>query len=171
MRRFLGLTPPPDYSARVEVFRQSIRHRITAPHVTVKAPNGLTPDLVWLPAVREACASTQPFTVRVEGVRSFGRRVIYLAVHGEGVRDLHVSLLDAVAPAQRSQHEGRGAFTPHVTVVLAWEELGVTFDEALERARAELTEGVTFTARAVDVYRKPRPGAAYEVELSLPLST
>lgn len=169
MRRFLGLVPPEDFAARVTAWQRALGHHITAPHVTVKAPSGLADDLAWLPAAQNVCAAFPAFEVELSGVQTFDHRVIYLAVAGERVVDLHAALLQAVSPAVRAVHEGRGAFTPHLTLVLAWEPLAVGFDEAWGAACATFTRPFSFTAEFVRLFVKRRPGQPYEAERDLRL--
>ncbi|WP_027482857.1 2'-5' RNA ligase family protein [Deinococcus pimensis] len=168
MRHFLGLVPPDGFTREVVAWQASLGHRITTPHVTVKAPDHLTPDRRWLPDVERACASHPPVEVTLTGVRTFGRRVVYLGVQGEGLRDLHLDLVGAVG-APLAPFEGRRAFTPHLTLVLSRAPLGVSFDEALARATETFTTPVTFHATFVRLFRKPSPGGTYEVDRDLPL--
>ena len=168
MRRFLGLAAPPEFAREVQAWQRSLSHVITAPHITLKAPGGLTDDLAWLPQVQQACARFSPLVVTLSGVRTFGKRVIYLGVRGERLPDLHRALLAAVSPARRLAHEGEG-YTPHLTIVLTDAPLGVPFGEALELARRTFTAPVSFTADSVRLYRKPIPGTPYQPERDFPL--
>lgn len=169
MRRFLGLVPPPAFAAEVLAWQAALGHRITAPHVTVKAPPGLSDDLAWRPRAEAVCAAFPPFPVTLAGVRTFGKGVIYLAVDAPAARDLHVALVDALGGPDPAAFEGRDAFVPHLTLVLARAPLAVPFGEALERARAAFARPVVFDATLVRLYRKPVPGGEYEPERDLPL--
>ncbi|WP_102128282.1 2'-5' RNA ligase family protein [Deinococcus planocerae] len=159
----LGLLAPPDFSARVEEFRAGLKVRESAPHVTVKARSGLSPDRSWADSARGAVAAHPRVTLSIEGARTFpNRSAVYLRVHSPDAVALHLRLLDALRPAHRFGYEGPH-MTPHLTLVLR--RRGVDVSAALQEAQATFADldkaPLTFTAREVWLMRKPGPGGLY----------
>lgn len=171
----LALLPPPDLAARVEAWRLRVGVRESAPHVTVKARSGLTPEAgpesSWVPAARAAVSGVPPVTLQVGGARAFGNgSAVYLAVHSPEAVALHLRLLAALGPPARFGYEGP-QMTPHLT--LALRRRGVDLQAVLAAAGAEFADlaaqPLTFTAQEVWVMRKPGPGGLYVPEEAWPL--
>lgn len=139
------------------------------PHVTVKAPNNLDSDLAWQERVAALCALRPAFSVNVQGVDTFGDRVIFLSVQGEGVHRLHEALLEALGKAPHGAFEG-ASFAPHLSLVLGWKALHVSFHEALHSARATFAQESSFQAESVWQFVKFVPGQSYEIERNFPLA-
>lgn len=168
----LGVLPPPELTVRVDAFRTRLGLRESAPHVTVKARSGLTPELGWWEAVRAVVAASAPIPLTIGGPQAFRNgTAVYLAVTASEVIGLHLRLLEALNPAQRFGYEGP-QMTPHLT--LALRRRGVDLGTVLEEARAEFADlkahPLTFTAREVWVMRKPGPGGLYVGWEAWPLS-
>ncbi|KEF34832.1 phosphoesterase [Deinococcus sp. RL] len=159
----LGVLPPPDLGARVEAFRARLGLRESAPHVTVKARSGLTPDLGWWGAARAVVAASPSLVLEVSGPRAFRNgTAVYLGVASPSLVGLHLRLLEVLKPARRFGYEGP-QMTPHLT--LALRRRGVDLGAVLGAARSEFADleaqPLTFAAREVWVMRKPGPGGLY----------
>ncbi|MEF2276742.1 2'-5' RNA ligase family protein [Deinococcus sp. YIM 134068] len=168
----LGLLPPPEFTARVEAFRDALSVRESVPHVTVKARSGLTPDLAWAEVVRAAVADYPPVTLSIGGARMFPNgSAVYLAVRSPEAVALHLRLLAALRPSHRFGYEGPH-MTPHLTLVLG--RRGADLPAVLEEAQATFadleTPPLTFTAREIWLMRKPGPGGLYVPVEAWPLA-
>ncbi|MFC4455553.1 2'-5' RNA ligase family protein [Deinococcus sonorensis] len=163
---FIGIEPPADLSAAIRAWQVQLHHDITAPHVTVKPPQGMSAEVAA--RCRAVCPQLPAFALRLHGVRTFDSRVIYLDAQGEGLHHLHWSLVEASGlPA--TSHE-RGGYTPHLTMVLSRRPMNVSWPEALASARAEFgSVDRTYTVEAAVLYVKDRPGQPYRVAERWPL--
>lgn len=138
------------------------------PHITVKSPEGLTPDLMWLPKVREAAARSKHFSVKIGPPRAFDNRVLYLSVESAGLERLHRSI-EEVFPLAKSylvDSSNDRAFIPHLTLSVAREDhklppVGAWGSTLLDFDRFEISE--------LTVFRRDVPSTHYEPWITLPL--
>ncbi len=147
----------------MEAFRARLGLRESAPHVTVKARSGLTPDLGWWGTARSVVTASPSLVLEVSGPRAFRNgTAVYLGVASPSLVGLHLRLLEVLKPARRFGYEGP-QMTPHLT--LALRRRGVDLGAVLEAARAEFADleahPLTFAAREVWVLRKRGPGGLY----------
>lgn len=162
---FVGLRPPPVVAERARVWQSALRHEITEPHVTLKAPGRLSGPQIM--ACTEACRGAAPFRVRIGGVQTFDERVIYLRAEGAGLTAMHRTLVAAVGQAP-GEFELDG-YHPHLTLAVNWRPmrpgLSEGWTEVLASAQAEFADlrraPLNFTAREVVLYRKDAPGQPY----------
>lgn len=162
----LAALPPPQLAARIQAFRsgQHLTDAAAAPHVTVKARSGLSPETPgWPQSLREVVARHAPLALSIGGPRLFGNgTAAYLETHSPGAMRLHLALLEALKPARFFGYEGPG-LTLHLS--LALRRRGVDLAGVLAAARAEFAdlerEPLTFTARSVTLMCKPGPGGFY----------
>jgi 2'-5' RNA ligase len=70
---FIGIVPPEEYLKRIERFqRRWMNYLGVAPHITLKAQGGLTPDKTWIAKVKKVCENFKPFQVSLGKPMYFG---------------------------------------------------------------------------------------------------
>ena len=159
---FIGITPPPDFAARVLAWQTRLEHVITAPHVTVLAPAGL-PERGWVQAAASVAASHQPVSVRLGAPDVFGSRVIFLTVEAPGLQAIHTDLFHTLdgTPGQFALDK----YHPHLTLALEWRVMNLRWPQATESAQHEFGElaeqPLEFTARDLVLFGKAQPGQPY----------
>ncbi len=120
---FVGIRPPRAHSLLIAHAMRLLGDPWPVPHITLKSPNGLTPDLDWLRRIRELAAQTPRFDVAIGSPRTFDDRVLYLAVEGAALESLHNYIAKIFSRVE--VHEGGSSrarsFTPHLTLSVARE--------------------------------------------------
>ena len=101
--RYLALQPPVEVSDDLARVMAQLGTPHALPHVTLVAPPEVPSAGAWLDAVDTVARATIPFPLRLGAVASFGERVRYLSVEGEGVNALRVALEVALALTPREQ--------------------------------------------------------------------
>lgn len=163
---FLGVRPPAGPRRRLARAMAELGVADPLPHVTLRAPPGLSPDLAWLGGVRELIEGFPRFEVALDGADTFGDRVLYLHVVSEGAWLLHQLLLEALGPSPDDDgHHGR-AFVAHLTLARA---RGGRSLAPLADSLGALGRGERFLVRSVVVYRREPGDRQYHVALALPL--
>ena len=159
---FIGITPPPEFAARVQRWQAGLEHLVTAPHVTLLFPAEL-PERRWVEAASSVAARHSPVPVRLGGPDSFGSRVIFLKVDAPGLHAVHTDLVEAL-------NEPPGEFAlekyhPHLTLALAWRPMNTRWQPAVSSARHEFagqdTRPLEFVARELVLFGKAAPGQPY----------
>ena len=158
----MGALPPPGLNARILAWQLALGHVITAPHVTLKAPGTLNAE--QLLACREVCRRTPSFDLLLRGVQTFGQRVIYLAVSGEGLPALHAALVAAVGdPAGEFELDG---YHPHLTLALSYRPIQLPWPDVLASAHREFADlgraPLTSQMQHAALFRKDMPGQPYQ---------
>lgn len=92
---------------------ESSRALRNPPHVTLVPPFVTKHYGKLIEALQEACSKLHPFTVELEGLQSFGGRVLVYPVRSEYIRIVHDTLLDTVA-MYREHRPGRKVFNPRL---------------------------------------------------------
>ena len=100
-------------------FRKQWKHTGIAPHITAKAPCGLTPDEVWVERIQRICQGQTEIGVCVSGVSLFGSSVLFLRVesielirlHNLIIADLGISVAEQTACFEGAQ------YLPHLTLL------------------------------------------------------
>ncbi len=150
--RYLALQPPHGVRRELATVMAGLGMRDAVPHVTVVAPPELPADDTWFDAVRAVASATAPFPVRLGTVASFGERVRYLRVDGEGVDALRAALEVALGLAPRAQ-----PFVAHLTLAVARRGAlpGVAAGAIPESVRRP------FLATALALFARPTAAAPY----------
>jgi 2'-5' RNA ligase len=157
---FIGVVPPTEISERIIGFQKRWKsNRITEmvePHITVKAPVGLTDDEAWISRARERCRSFYPFIIKLGNPASFGSDVTYLSVNSVEIHELHRLLLSIFSTSLEDNREWYELdyFVPHLTLGMV--ATGMSADELQEMKRAanpEFSAIPHFTARFVRIFR------------------
>lgn len=168
---FLAILPPDPITEviREEQARSGIATTVP-PHVTVKAQPGLHDRSTWSGPLRRLFDSIDPFEVRLGPTGWFGSDILYLAVSGGGVSDLHGQILRCLERAgvtERFEYED-DEFLPHLTVGAPW---AAPRRSTLEESAARL-DRLTFEpfyAFEVVEFHRPSPDAPYALGDSIPL--
>jgi 2'-5' RNA ligase len=169
LRYYIAIEPPVDQRLRIGAVMRQMGNPWPVPHITVIAPDGLTPDLAWLSKVIEVAAQSARFSVKIGEAKTFDDRVLYLSVEGTDLPSLHQRILEAVSPEAdlvpewSSEHE----YVPHLTltrshnanVLSQFEELASTLGDIPSFEVIELT-----------VFRREDPSTQYRAWRRLPLA-
>jgi 2'-5' RNA ligase len=167
-RFFIGVVPPDSYRARIMAFRQRWGAVRTDPHITVKAPGGLTADLAWLPRVEAACRLIPRFSVALGYPEMFGEDVVFLPAASSELRLLHRRLVEAVG-AVPGPFELQG-YHPHLTLGERDHGLsGADLQEIGRMAAAELHPYPSFQVTFVRIYSREDGDSAYWKLTDFPL--
>jgi 2'-5' RNA ligase len=113
---FVAVEPPAAMRRGLRRVMTELGDRAPVPHITVRDPRGLTRDLWWLSKCRRVATATPNVTMAFGPVRTFERRILYLAVHSEGLNSLHDALASAVPTSPESATATATQFVPHVTL-------------------------------------------------------
>lgn len=167
-RYFIAVRPPQEQSVHIANVMSMLGDPWPVPHVTVKDPDGLTPDLMWLSRVREVAAQSARFNLKVGLPRTFGNRVLYLSVEGTGLERLHhdIEAIFSRRAGFKADSSGERAFTPHLTLSVAHEghELPPI------GAWASSLRGLgPFEVSELTVFRRDVPSTHYQAWTTLPL--
>ena len=167
LRYFIAIEPPADQRRRIAGVMGTLGDPWPVPHITVKSPHGLTPNLLWLPPVREVAARTPRPRVRIGPPSTFDDRVLYLSVEGQGLESLHHALVAAVRRCQPGDLlEPERPFVAHLTLMVA------RSDEPLPDYReltATLSDLDAFEATELTIFQRDEPHTHYRAWAQLPL--
>ena len=168
-RYFVAVEPPREQSVRIVAVMRSLGDQWPVPHITVKSPNGLTPDLEWLPVVRETVRHSVPFEVKIGRPSTFDSRVLYLSVDGFGLGVLHDAILKNLSSLNGfvSEFSIERQFTPHVTLTVA--RRGQTLP-AFERWASALGNFEPFEVTHLTVFVRDNLATPYRVLTQLDLA-
>ena len=167
LRYFIAIEPPADQRARLADVMRALGDPWPVPHVTLKSPHGLTPDLVWLAAARDVAARTRRPTLRLGPPGTFDGRVLYLSVEGDELASLH----DALVAAVRASHAGgddapERPFVAHLTLTVARSDEPLV---AYDTLSAALSGFEAFEATVLTVFERDEPHTHYRAWAELPL--
>jgi 2'-5' RNA ligase len=177
MKFFLGIVPPPATKDRIASFQKSFPSNkvpyFNEPHITLKAPSGLTEDKSWLAKVMTIIGNQQRFSIKLNGLDQFEDRVLFLNPEfTQPLVDLHmklVALLNSDPEEQQKFFEG-SLYHPHLTLgETTWG--GMSRDELEDMKKKAEFEFYTIPAFQVDfvrVYQKEGEGK-YQQLLDIPL--
>ncbi|HUX04128.1 MAG TPA: 2'-5' RNA ligase family protein [Acidimicrobiales bacterium] len=167
-RYFVGVDLPAEHRSRIANVMRRLGDPLPVPHITVKDPTGLTPDLHWLAPVRAAVAQSPPFTVTIGPPGHFGVRVLYLSV---SCPDLEV-VRDMIQRAMQRDHVEASPntldqeFTPHLTL---WVARHGRRAPPLEEYASSLSGLEPFQVDELTVFRRDEARPPYHAWLRLPL--
>jgi 2'-5' RNA ligase len=177
MKFFLGLVPPLVTKERIIKFQESFPSNkvpyFYEPHITLKAPSGLTEDKAWLPKVLVLVGNHQRFSINLSSIDGFDDNVLFLKPKSsEGLMSLHQKLIELLNPTEeenRKFYEGP-MYHPHLTLgEVTWG--GMTREELREmrkRSGFELFNIPPFEPSFVRVYQKEGDDDLYEKLLDIP---
>lgn len=164
MQYFIGVVPPDDYRQKLMQFQNrwpnNRINEFVEPHITVKAQDGLGPDLEWLEKVKRICTCFPAFQVSITESSTFRDDVVYLGIKSVEIQVLHEQLVRAVSPAPQlvQKYFELDLYRPHMT--LGRKYLGLTeweISQMLDSARTELNSFLPFTVTHVRIYREIAP--------------
>ena len=169
LRYFVAIEPPPDQRSRIAAVMSRLGDDWPVPHITLKSPRGLTPDLAWLPAVRAAAARSRRLEVRIGPPATFDDRVLYLSVEGPGLAALHRALLRATISVRPDDAEllGEKPFVPHLTLAVTHGDVGLPAYEKLADTLGDLEP---FVVEELTVFERDEPRTHYQAWTRLPLA-
>ncbi|WP_340023403.1 2'-5' RNA ligase family protein [Paenibacillus sp. FSL K6-1096] len=164
MQYFIGIVPPPEYSAKILQFQNhwpsNCLSQIVEPHITVKSQGGLYSDLDWMQYVKKACSTFTKFELSLTSPIFLGDSVIGLGVQSQQLLELHRSLVKAVSPPPEliTRYFELDSYLPHLT--LGQTRWGMKDTELLEMealAKTELTPFPVWTVTHLRVYAEIQP--------------
>jgi len=178
MKFFIGIVPPLATKERIINFQKTFPSNkvpyFNEPHITLKAPTGLTGDKSWLAKVIALAGDYPRFQINIKGIDSFDNRVLFLnPIFSENLMNLHLKLVDLLCPtieASNKFYEG-AVYHPHITLgETTWG--GMTeFELDIMRKKAE-TEFYTippFLVTSLRLYQKGDSEEVYSKLLDIPL--
>ncbi|MDB5254507.1 MAG: 2-5 ligase [Parcubacteria group bacterium] len=177
MKFFIGIVPPLSTKERIAGFQKSFPSNkvpyFTEPHITLKAPNGLTEDKSWLAKVMTIIGNHPRFSIKLSGLDGFEDRVLFLNPEfSQGLIDLHmklVTLLNLDLEEQKKFYEG-SLYHPHLTLgETTWG--GMSLEELKEmkkKAEFEFYTIPSFQVDSVRVYQKEND-EPYQKLIDIPL--
>ncbi|SFQ82179.1 2'-5' RNA ligase family protein [Hymenobacter arizonensis] len=173
MKYFLAVVPPIELAMQIELFRAQWGQPTLPAHITVKAPNSLSDENLWLPAVQSFCQDATPIAVQLDGIGHFSSTVVYWRVESAGLVALHQSLLAIINPPEpeRIAYFEGSAYVPHLTLAhLSNGTTTTTLSTVYEQATQHWLHPVDFIAQTLRVFRSSGPNQTYEMYMDLPLS-
>ncbi len=117
---FVAVLPPPHVMNQIQSFRQKWGYsEASPPHVTVKAPSGLTATEDWVPKIEQICRGFPAFELKLGAPATFGSTVLFNTVLCKEIITLHLLLVDAIKPSiqEQKKHYEVTDFIPHLTIV------------------------------------------------------
>jgi 2'-5' RNA ligase len=159
-RYFIAVIPPAAYSSRIVAFQKTHPENWLVgevePHITVKAPNGLSDDLEWLKPVKRVCGSFYPFTVKISEPESFGKSVLFLKISSPGILELHRKLagLFDPSPAEILENFELDYYIPHISLAIVANGLSEELiDIVRKEANSQFTLPLEFKANFARITR------------------
>lgn len=149
---YLAFELPARERGRLSELMRRLGDTSPLPHITLIAPPLLSEDLKWLAAVRNVARHSEPVTVTIGEPRTFGERVLYLAVASESIGALRDRLLQALG--RTSAEDLADVYVAHLTLAVARRHRALP---ALDPPDAASLEAVTFTARELTIFRRDAP--------------
>ena len=178
MKFFIGIVPPPETKERILKFQRSFHSNkvpyFHEPHITLKAPSGLTEDKSWLSKVTAFAATYPKFNIAFAGLDGFDDKVLFLTpVFSPVLMNLHMELLSLLNPAGQNNDKFFEGLTyhPHLTLgETTWG--GMTREELVimrTKAETELQDIPSFQVDFLRVFQKQNDGEPYHKLLDIPL--
>ena len=161
----LGSSPRDEERIRIATVMRQLGDHWPVPHITVKSPNGLTPDLKWISRVRIVAEQVAPFRVKIDQPGTFGDRVLFLSVDSPGLVELHRRVLDVVSRAVDIDAER--VFVPHLTLSISRHAQGLPPFEELVSTLRDLE---AFEVFDLTVFRREESSSHYQSWTRLPLA-
>lgn len=159
---FIGITPPPELTARMLAWQAKLEHLITPPHVTLLAPAAL-PQQHWQSVAAAVAKRHASAPMTLGGVDFFGSRVIFLSVDAPALRDIHRDLVNELgqSPGDFSLEN----YYPHLTLAVEWRSLNTTWEAAVQSAQLEFGDlkgrPLNCTAFQLVLFGKDEEGQPY----------
>ncbi len=149
---YLAIEPPAGDLGRLSLLMRRLGDPAPLPHITVIEPPLLSDGLSWQSAARDVAARCEPIAISVGEPRTFGDRVLYLAVEAPGLLELRRHLLDLVAPNGEESRVGEAhPYVPHLTLAVARRGRRLPSPDALEHVRLQID---AFTAKELALFRR-----------------
>lgn len=178
MKFFLGIVPPLVTKERILNFQKSFPTNMVPffnePHITIKAPGGLTEDKSWLLKTMVLIGDYPRFQIKFDAVESFEDQVLFLKPQRtEELINLHLKLVSLLNPDEETNKtffEG-DLYEPHLTLGKGGES-GMSsedFQNMKKRLEFELQDIPPFQVDFVRVYQKDLSGDPYIKLLDIPL--
>ncbi|HEY4489929.1 MAG TPA: 2'-5' RNA ligase family protein [Candidatus Paceibacterota bacterium] len=178
MKFFIGIVPPSVTKERIFEFQSSFPSNkvpyFHEPHITLKAPSGLTEDKVWLVKVATLLGDYDRFQIAFDGLDCFDDKVLFLKLtFSQELMGLHMQLVSLLSPDTETNnkfYEG-SIYHPHLTLgETTWG--GMTQEELdimRKRAEFELHNIPPFQVDFVRVFQKEKDSEPYQKLLDIPL--
>lgn len=165
---YLAIEPPAHDVGRLSLLMRRLGDPSPLPHVTVVEPPRLSSDLSWLGAVSDVIAHTRPFAIEVKTPRTFGDRVLYLAVDAPQLTDLRRRLLAVIERLGDESHsDDTPPYVPHLTLSIARQGHALPSYDKLDPL---LVKADAFEATELTLFRRDDAQHAYRAWRRFPLS-
>ena len=178
MKFFIGILPPLATKERIINFQKTFPSNkvpyFNEPHITLKAPTGLTEDKSWLAKVTALTGEYPRFEINLKDVDSFDNRVLFLnPVFSENLISLHMKLVDLLCPdieTNNKFYEG-AVYHPHITLgETTWGGMTeLELDLMRKKAEEEFQTIPPFLVTSLRLYKKEEGEEVYSKLLDIPL--
>ena len=178
MKYFIGIVPPPKTLERILTFQKSFPTNkvwfYNEPHITLKAPSGLTEDRGWLARVMVIIGNHEPFEIDFTHLDSFNDEVLFLSpAPSEGLMELHMKLVKELCPDEtmhKEFFEGE-EYHPHLTLGdTSWGGMRkLELVDMRKKAEIEFYNLPSFLVTFVRVYHKEKQDDPYTKLIDIPL--
>jgi 2'-5' RNA ligase len=115
----IGIVPSISIGKRIDELRLKWGYIATEPHITIKTPEGLDANNLWINEVKNIIHSMEPFDITIGDVGFFGESVLYYQIHAEKINKLHKRLVKAVHPNYEKVNNSyeMDMYVPHLTIM------------------------------------------------------
>lgn len=119
MQYLIGIVPPVELTDNIIHFRNHWCYEATEPHITIKAPGGLSENCTWLDDVRGVIGNYYAFDIKIGEVGKFGESVVYFKVISDTIDELHRNLVSVISPSTEDIKRDfeLNNFIPHLTIM------------------------------------------------------
>ncbi|MCY0901399.1 MAG: 2'-5' RNA ligase family protein [Firmicutes bacterium] len=181
MTYFIGVVPPPEVAARIDVLRARFPGRLVEriePHITLVAPLEVLNLDLWVSALERVAASTHPFCLQLGSPDYFDRRVLFLSVQtgSPELSELRARLYNVTQTGGQDTssvpelRDAERAYHPHLTLAMpSFGTPAALFPAIHNEAAALAADTSAFVVASVRLYRKR--GSRWSPEQDLAFST
>ncbi|WP_157580839.1 2'-5' RNA ligase family protein [Segetibacter koreensis] len=174
MKYFIGIVPPEDIYTTVVSIQKKFGDNRLEPHITLRAPVTVIEETKWIEAIEHICANFSPFEIKLPTTGNFGKRVLFIDVSSNGLKELYNALMPAIELFEQPEinKKENTNYHPHLTLGRSWCGFSKQdFIQMKELANEFLSQKkISFIAHSVRVYHKPSASGRYEAKKDIALS-
>jgi 2'-5' RNA ligase len=157
---FVAITPPEKYGESIIKFQKmwpgNTLPDFAEPHITVKSQAGLSEDEIWMNSMKAVCDSFPRFSLKMKGIKSFGRSVVYLGIESDGINELHRRIVESISPDPEMgrRYYELDLYQPHLT--LGSKEYGMSemdLSEMMELANEYFRDFQPFIVDSIGIFK------------------
>jgi 2'-5' RNA ligase len=161
MKYYIAVELPENLEKDIIVFQSQWANNALpakiSPHITVKAPIGLTSDEKWIPALESVCRKTKAFPILLKSPGFFGEDVLFLEVESAPVHKLHCEIAANFVYSDRdaSKFFEKEKYHPHISLGMTWEGMSKDDIKAMyQQSLVRFAKPILFMANHLTIFRK-----------------